>query len=266
MIMEDSLYETAYRWTPAWLRELARTAGSRVGCQIGRLPSVELLGTHLVELFQQLRINCVLDVGAHVGQYGRFLRNIGYTGHIVSFEPISANFAQLRRISAGDPNWQAINIALGDEAGTVPINVARITQFSSFLSPSSYSLSEFSGYSDVDRVEMVERKRLDEVFAAAVAPVRDPRVFLKLDTQGYDLNIVEGASGCLRCIRGLQSELSVKPLYDGITDYLSAIAFLKGKGFELTGMFPVTRDPRLRIMEFDCVMIASPAESPATSR
>jgi len=208
----------------------------------------------------------VLDVGAHVGQYGRFLRNIGYTGHIVSFEPVSANFARLERQSAGDPKWQALQIALGDEEGTVPINVARVTQFTSFLSPSHYSLAQFSGFSDVDRVEMVERKRLDSVFTKVLGSLGEPRVFLKLDTQGHDLNVVEGTGACLPYIRGLQSELSVKPLYEGITGYLSAMSSLNKKGFEVTGMFPVTRDPQRRIMEFDCVMIASPSEPSATSR
>ena len=98
----------------------------------------------------------MLDVGAHVGQYGRFLRNIGYTGHIVSFEPVLANFARLERASAGDPKWTVRRLALGHEEGTIPINVANVTQFSSFLSPSRYSLDQFSGFSDVERTEMVE--------------------------------------------------------------------------------------------------------------
>jgi len=256
--MVEALYETAHRWTPAWIKEMARTAGARVGCQIGRLPSVELLGTHLRELFGQLEINCVLDVGAHVGQYGRFLRNIGYTGRIVSFEPVLANFAQLEQLRATDPNWTALRMALGNREGTMPINVANVTQFSSFLSPSRYSLDEFAGYSDVERTEVVDIARLDRVFPSLISGLAAPRVFLKLDTQGYDINVLDGAGDCLSAVAALQSELSVKPLYEGMTDYLHAMSYLNGKGFEATGVFPVVRDKHLRIMEFDCVMVASP--------
>lgn len=261
--MVAALYETAHRWTPVWVKELARTAGARVGCQIGKLPSVELLGTHLRELFDRLQINCVLDVGAHVGQYGRFLRNIGYTGRIVSFEPVLANYTRLEAQRGRDPKWTALRVALGNEEGTMPMNVACVTQFSSFLSPSRYSLDEFRGYSDVQRIETVDITRLDRVFST-VAGQSHPRVFLKLDTQGYDINVLEGAGACLPSIVGLQSELSVKPLYDGMTDYLSAISYLNRKGFEPTGVFPVVRDKQLRIMEFDCVMVSS--SSVSTSR
>src|SRR5882672_4717902 len=114
IVMAEAVYETAYRWTPTWLKELTRKGATRIACQIGRLPSVELLGTHLAAIFDRLKIDCVLDVGAHVGQYGRFLRNIGYTGHIVSFEPVRANFARLERRSERDAKWTIHRLALGN--------------------------------------------------------------------------------------------------------------------------------------------------------
>ena len=69
MSMAAELSERASRWTPMWLKELVRKGATRVGCQLGRLPAMESLGEHLREVFDELRINCVLDVGAHVGQY-----------------------------------------------------------------------------------------------------------------------------------------------------------------------------------------------------
>ena len=255
MSMAAELSERTSRWTPAWLKELVRKGATRVGCQLGRLPSMESLGEHLREVFDELRINCVLDVGAHVGQYGRFLRNIGYEGQIVSFEPIGANCAVLERRSARDSRWTTFRLALGNENAMVPMNVAHVTQFSSFLTPNRYSLDRFDGFSNVDRVEMVEMKRLDAIFDACVAPAGDARVFLKLDTQGYDLNVLEGAGGCAHRLLGLQSELSVKPLYEGMTGYICAMSSLNRMGFELTGVFPVLRDERLRIVEFDSVMV-----------
>lgn len=253
--MTAELYERASHWTPAWLKEFVRTGATRVACRIGTLPSVELLGAHLVTLFDELGINCVLDVGAHVGQYGRFLRNIGYTGRIVSFEPILANFTQLEQRCARDDKWTARRLALGDQDGFVPINVAHVTQFSSLLSPNRYSHDQFGELSDVNRIEMVEVRRLESVFEDCVRGAGDARVFLKLDTQGYDLKIVESAGVYLDQIRALQSEFSVKPIYEGMTGYLCAMSRLNQMGFELTGVFPVVRDEQLRIVELDGVLV-----------
>ncbi len=249
------LCEKASQWTPSWLKEPVRRGATLAGCQIGKLPGVELLSAHLATLFERLGINCVLDVGAHVGQYGRFLRNIGYKGHIISFEPILANFTILERRLAGDRKWMAHRMALGGEDGTVPINVTNITQFSSILAPNRYSLDQFGSHSQVNRTETVVLRRLDSIIEDCTRAIGDPRVFLKLDTQGYDLKVLEGAGDYLERVLGVQSELSVKPIYEGMTGYLEAISSMNGMGFELTGMFPVLRDAQLRIVEFDSVMI-----------
>lgn len=258
--MMAELYEKASRWAPAGMKELVRRGATRVGCQIGRLPGIELLSTHLATLLARLRINCILDVGAHVGQYGRFLRNIGYRGHIVSFEPIGANFAVLERRSAGDRNWSVRRFALGHQEGIVPINVTHLTQFSSFLSPNRYSEGQFGRWSEVEHTEAVEVRRLECVWQEAIGSVKDPRVFLKLDTQGYDLKVLEGAGAYLEQVVALQSELAVKSIYEGMTGYMDAISAMNGMGFEMTGLFPVTRDTELRIVEVDCVMVR-PGES-----
>ena len=84
-------------------------------------------------------------------------------------------------------------------------------------------------------------------------------IFLKLDTQGFDLNVLDGVGAHAGRILALQSEIAVKPIYDGMTGYMHAIAAMNGRGFELTGLFPVLRDRQLRIVEFDCVMVRSHA-------
>jgi len=249
------LYEKASRWAPAGMKDLVRRGATLVGCQIGRLPGIELLSAHLATVFARLKINCLLDVGAHVGQYGRFVRNLGYRGYILSFEPILANFTLLEQRRGGDQKWSARRLALGHREGIVPINVTHITQFSSFLLPSDYSKDQFGRSSEVDRTEMVEMQRLDNILEDGIGSVKDPRIFLKLDTQGYDLKVLEGAGVYLEHVLALQSELAVKPIYEGMTGYLEAISSLNKMGFELTGLFPVLRDEELRIVEFDSVMI-----------
>ena len=253
------LYEKASRWTPTRLKDLVRTGATLVGCQIGKLPGVEALSAHVATLVARLKINCILDVGAHMGQYGRFVRNMGYKGHIISFEPIRTSFTVLEQRCAKDKRWSARRFALGNEEKMVPINVTNITQFSSFLPRNRYSVDQFGGLSETSRTEMVEMKRLDSIFEECTSVVKDPRVFLKLDTQGYDLKILEGCGRCLDGVLALQSELAVKPLYEGMTEYMDAIAHMNEMGFELTGFFPVLRDENLQIVELDCVMIRNRA-------
>jgi FkbM family methyltransferase len=260
--MMAELYEKASRWVPSRMKDLVRTGATLVGCQIGRLPGIELLGAHLALLFARLKINCILDVGAHVGQYGRFVRNIGYKGYIVSFEPIPANFTILEERCARDQKWSARRLALGNRDGIAPINVTQITQFSSFLVPSRYSKDQFGRLSEVDRTETVEMKRLDSIWEDGISAIKEPRVFLKLDTQGYDLKVLEGVGVYLEHVVALQSELAVKPIYEGMTGYTEAVSSMNEMGFELTGLFPVLRDEELRIVELDGVMIRSGRRRP----
>lgn len=220
------------------------------------LPDGIPLGGHLHKVFSRLDINCVIDVGAHYGEYGGFLREIGYEGWIISFEPVSANFDLLKAASAADPRWAINNSALSDHGGAEPINVMTNSVFSSFLSPSAFASAQFEGQVAVERVERVQVRRLDEIFEDVIATVPDPKVFLKMDTQGHDVKVLRGATGRLDRILALQSEVSVYSLYDGMTDYLSAMQEMAQLGFVVTGLFPVVRqDDGLRSIEFDCVMV-----------
>jgi len=155
------------------------------------------------------------DVGASVGQYARMLRRAGYTGRIVSFEPLPHLVERLRRASRDDPDWIVMDCGLGDEDTKAEINVVRGTM-SSMLEPSEFG----EGWSRTlrdrgDRTETVNIRRLDGVLDEAVAGLDQPRVYLKMDTQGFDLQAFSGAGDRVGEILGLQSELACVPIYDG---------------------------------------------------
>src|SRR5262245_19414364 len=128
---------------PDGLKALVRWALARFGFYLGRFPRADTLGQHLLHLFGALRINCVLDVGANVGDYGRELRRLGYRGRIVSFEPVAAAFAALRTRSLTDRDWRAHRLALGSRNGTATIHLRRGPTFHSFLPPSAYGTTRF---------------------------------------------------------------------------------------------------------------------------
>ncbi|HEX5506079.1 MAG TPA: FkbM family methyltransferase [Thermomicrobiales bacterium] len=236
-------------------QRLVRKCVRSFGYDLARAKPDRSLGLYLATLFLHLGINCVIDVGAHFGEYGRSLRDNGYDGSIVSFEPVGANFKVLQQQCAHDPRWVAHRCALGGERGTADITVTGSSWFSSFRAPSVYGIDAFGRQVAPVGRETVRVERLDAVFGDCVAPIPGPRVFLKLDTQGWDLEVLRGAAGCLDRIAALQTELAVTPIYEQMPDFQEALASLRPMGFEVGTLFPVSHDPHLRLVEFDCVML-----------
>jgi FkbM family methyltransferase len=202
--------------------------------------------TSLKRLVRQLDIDCVLDVGANRGQFASELRRIGYSGLIVSFEPIATEFAALSARFEGDSKWRGHRLALGSADERRPMLVADMTVMSSLLEP-------LAGTRDC-RSEVIEIRRLDALVPQILSEFGVSRLFLKMDTQGFDVEVFKGASGCLEAIHGLQSEISVQPLYKDMPHYLDALAVYEGAGFELYNLSVVNRTSQGGLMEMNCFM------------
>jgi FkbM family methyltransferase len=212
----------------------------------------EAVDAWLAKQLATLGIDVVLDVGANRGQFGRLLRRVGFAGRIVSFEPVSDNFAALHRLAERDPRWTVLPIALGDADGSLDINVTAGEVFCSLLEPSADCRRVFGDSGRVTRRESVQVRRLDRLLPEILPDAPLDRIHLKLDTQGYDMNALEGAGALLAALPSIQTELSVLAMYDGQPGYLEVLQFLRGAGLEPTGFFPVTRDPAtLRVIEYD---------------
>jgi FkbM family methyltransferase len=213
---------------------------------------------HVSWLLRQLGINCVLDVGANVGQYAQRLRRGGYAGRIVSFEPVPGIADELRDAAKDDPDWLVIECALGDADEETEINV-RPGSMSSLLPSSEFGKDWHDRLREAE-TEKISVRRLDGLFDEAVEGIDDPRVYLKLDTQGYDMQAFAGAGDRLKEIAGMQSEVACVPIYDGMPRLPDQIAAYESAGFEITGMFPVTRHrASLRVIEFDVTMVRADA-------
>ena len=243
----------------SFLKRVLRTCGYDITTFPAGSQRIE---AHLSLLLPRLKVDCVVDVGANEGQYGRMLRSIGYQGQIVSFEPVPACYQKLADRASQDRKWRTFPCALGDANTCLPIHVTASTDFSSFLRPNEYGASTFGTGPRVEHVEEVPVRRLDGLIAEHPEMAEYRRVFLKMDTQGYDQAVLRGANGCLERIAGLQSELSVRPVYAGAVRYLDALRHFEEAGFELTGMFPINRDRDLMLVELDCVMVRRSPGSP----
>jgi FkbM family methyltransferase len=220
---------------------------------------------HITWVLRELRVNVVLDVGANVGQYAEKLRRSGYTGRIVSFEPVADLCAALREKAATDAEWHVHQCALGEEDGEAEINVVPGTM-SSLLDASAFG-KDWSDRLRESHTEKVRVRRLQDVLDEASAGVEDPRVYLKMDTQGFDLQTFRGAGERVTELVGMQSEVSCVPIYDGMPRMAEQIGVYERAGFEITGMFSVSRDkPTLRVIEFDVVMIGPRALEERSAR
>lgn len=241
---------------PSALEVRARNALRRIGVEViptRRRAEVNLLGLHLSRLFDGYAVDVVLDVGARVGEYGTWLRQNGYQGWIVSFEPVRASVEQLGATAASDPRWLVMPYALGSEDTAADIHVAAMSQLSSLLPVTEYGAREFADVVATDHTEQVQVRRLDSIWNCLPTGT----VYLKLDTQGYDLHVLEGAGDRLADVVALQTEAAVQSIYDGAPTHLDTLEALGKAGFVPSGMFPVSLDDRLALVEYDLVAVRS---------
>lgn len=181
----------------------------------------------------RLDIRTVLDVGANHGALGWSLRELGYRGDIVSFEPLPEPFRELSRRAAADGKWQAVQIGLGDRDQEIPIHVSANSLSSSCL-PMLETHEKAAPESRYHATVMAKIRRLDEIFPQ-YCPGGGP-VFLKVDTQGFERKVLEGAAGILGAVPLVQLECSLVPLYEGGDLIEEMIGWMRSLGYDPTDM------------------------------
>ena len=180
-----------------------------------------ILAHHDVDLF--------LDVGANVGQTGQMLRRWDYAGKIISFEPVISCYEQLVAAASNDPLWEVNErTALGDCDDMVEMMVSGASDLSS-LSPPTDALKSALPRTETIQHDRVPIHRLDTLFPNGFKDASRP--FLKIDAQGHDMAVLQGAEGIMDSIFGIQIEMSQLPLYEGEPNYLEILNYLHELGF-----------------------------------
>lgn len=234
-----------------WHRRLAH----KIGYDIDKFNKQLTVESHLRALLPILKVDLVLDVGANQGQFAETLRYIGYEGQIISFEPGSIAFGVLCSEASRDSRWQVHKVALGDEVAELKLNVSRASVFSSFHPANEFGRKKFGAAIDAPETETVEVVRLDHFLDEHVSDFSRRNVFLKMDTQGHDTAVFEGAGKYRSMFAGLQSEVAVTPIYEGIPNFDTSLSLYKSNGYEVTGLYTVNRHRATgHVIEFDCVM------------
>lgn len=200
------------------------------------------------------KIDLLFDVGANIGQYALLSRGEGYSGKIVSFEPLSSAYRVLKETSKSDRSWVVHErCAVGASNGEIEINIAG-NSYSSSILPMLQAHSDAAPQSVYIGKDSAKIITLDSVFYDY--QTEKNRVFLKIDTQGFERAVLEGGKNCLRDIKAIQLELSLVPLYEGQELYDFFFSYLKNAGFEIWSLVPGFADSRTgQSLQFDCVFV-----------
>ena len=216
-------------------RQLVHGAIVETGLDVVPTRSIRHALGRRARLIRELGVDFVIDVGANTGQFGAEIRDAGYSGPILSVEPLSTAFAELEERAVRDGNWIAIRCALGDREGRSTLNIAGNSASSSLLD----MLSAHEDASPETRyvgVEQVAVRRLDAVLAEQ--HIAAARPYLKIDVQGYELAVLRGVSPRLRELAIIQVELSLARLYAAGPLYREVDDFVTDAGFALVGVEP----------------------------
>ena len=204
------------------------------------------------------KVELLLDVGANIGQFAQEKRTEGFKGKIVSFEPLPDAHNTLLKISQQDPLWIIHKrCALGSSIGETEINISQ-NSFSSSILPMLQKHSTAAPNSLYIGKAKTEILTIDSIFNLYHTGGGE-KTFLKIDTQGFEAEVIIGASNSLENIIGVQLECSIVPLYENQYLYKHFFTFFEDNGFTLWSLIPGFFDPKTgQYLQFDAVFIRDP--------
>jgi len=210
------------------MKNLIKKILRKKGIQLKRYPEDDFV--RRMKIVDNYNIDTLFDIGANAGQYSSNMRELGYRKKIISFEPLKSAFEELKKASLKDNNWVINNYALGNENIKSMINVAGNSYSSSILNmlPTHLKSAPESNYIAQEEIEI---KTFDSIFNSFCN--KEDRVMIKIDTQGYEKNVLEGANESLNNIKIIQLEMSILPLYENEMLFVEMINYLDNKGFQL---------------------------------
>ncbi|HZX48791.1 MAG TPA: FkbM family methyltransferase [Nitrospirota bacterium] len=210
-----------------------------------------LANARRLSAIQDNQIDIVLDIGASEGCFGQKLRNSGYKGRIISFEPLTDAYETLLRVSGNDQLWQTVNTAIGNYNGDALINVSGRRTSSSILQmlPSHVEAAPESRYITKEQVQI---RCLDSILDDL--STRNNRIYIKIDVQGYERSVLQGAAEMLKITSVVEVEVSMIPLYEGSILHAEMIKELDNLGFYLISWEDVFTDPQTGyVLQSDCI-------------
>lgn len=239
------------------LKEIIRNISRIFGIEISKYRPENTEMAKLQKMLSYHSIDLILDVGANTGQFAKTLRSEGFKGKIISFEPLSDAHKMLLKQSKNDDDWTvAPRMAIGNKEEISKINISE-NSVSSSIKPMTIEHVEVAPASHYIGTEEIKVSRLD---CACKEFLNDAKnVFLKIDTQGFEQQVLQGAEGIMPLVKGIQIELSLIPLYEEQMLFGDMVDKLNTMGFHLSGLSPCMTDPRTgTLLQVDGILFRNP--------
>jgi FkbM family methyltransferase len=235
---------------PLLIKPFPEEAGSCPGTEVKAETSrschagfIEYTTERFLEECHGFATDVILDIGANTGQFAEGLRASGYCGQIISFEPLSSAHATLVAAAASDPLWDvAERCALGASDGWAEINIAG-NSYSSSLLPMLDLHREAHPQSTYQGTESCRLITLDSFIEQTFS---DPTTLfgLKIDTQGYEAEVLAGLSRNHDRVKVIVCEMSLAPLYAHGPSISELSHLLAELGYHCVALGPEFEDPR----------------------
>lgn len=190
-------------------------------------PALSGLDGQRLRLLETLGITTLVDVGANDGAWALQQRRLGFTGRIISIEPDPRCLVPLRERAARDGSWTVHAAAAGAERGS-----ATLHRHESSLLNSLHAESDAAGTTVADAIE-VEVRALDELLGD---PAALGGAYLKIDTQGHELDVLRGCPRLLAAARGVEVEFAVRDYYEGAPSRVALEELLLDAGLALASI------------------------------
>lgn len=238
-------------------KTLTKQLFRQIGIEVDRFKPEYSNENRLKKIIEEKKIDLVIDVGANDGGYARSLISSGWDGPILSFEPVAVAYASLLKNAAGSKNWHiGPRIAIGETNGMTEINVSGNLVSSSIFSVKKNHI-DAAPDSAVVKKEKISIQRLGEINHELI--INSERIFLKIDTQGYEIPVLNGCANLMPKIYGIQVEMSLVELYEGQALYNEVWELITNNGFSLWNIIPGFTDKKSgRLLQFDGVFIKNP--------
>lgn len=196
----------------------------------------------------------VIDVGANVGQFSVAASKIFPEALIHSFEPQPECVERLKQNTRSLNNVTVYPLALGNVEGEALFQLNTHTHSSSFLPLAAAHRDAFPDAREIQKIP-VKVTLLDGVLADTDLP---SPVMLKLDVQGYEPWVLEGASRTLERVDYVILEASLKPMYEGERLFEEIISIMRNYGFSFLRPIGWLSDPKTgEILQLDVLFAKS---------
>tara|TARA_B100001057_G_C22871425_1_gene959108 strand:- start:11089 stop:11820 length:732 start_codon:yes stop_codon:yes gene_type:complete len=213
------------------IKYLIKKIFNSIGLDIHRYNPTSGSTFEVYQSIKMVRTNVILDIGANIGQFASQIRKKGYKGKIVSFEPLSSAREILLSNSLKDQNWFIHDrSAIGDNNGNIEINISKNSVSSSILPllRSHTDAEETSKYIGSEKTPIVTLDSVKHLYLNKFS-----NCFIKIDTQGYEWQVIDGAINTINESKGILCELSLVPLYEGQHLWRDIIERFESMGFIL---------------------------------